>query len=82
MAEVQTSSRSGVEQAAILLLTLGEQDAAQVLRLLGAKEVQKVGAAMAQLTGVSREEVSGVLGQFATRVEQQTSFGVNASIHV
>ncbi len=82
MAEPATSSRSGVEQAAILLLTLGEQDAAQVLRHLGAKEVQKVGAAMAQLTGISREEVSGVLGQFATRVDQQTSFGVDSDEYV
>ena len=82
MAEAQTSSRSGVEQAAILLLSLGEQDAAQVLKHLGAKEVQKVGAAMAQLAGISREEVSGVLGSFATRVEQQSSLGVDSDEYV
>ncbi|MDE2220734.1 MAG: flagellar motor switch protein FliG [Gammaproteobacteria bacterium] len=75
-------NRPGVEQAAILLLTLGEQDAAQVLRHLGAKDVQRVGQAMAQLSGVSREEVSQVLGRFATRVEQQTSVGVNADEYV
>ncbi len=82
MAEPATSTRSGVEQAAILLLTLGEQDAAQVLRHLGAREVQKVGAAMAQLAGISREEVSGVLGQFTARVDQQTSFGVDSDEYV
>jgi flagellar motor switch protein FliG len=82
MAEAQTSSRPGVEQAAILLLSLGEQDAAQVLKHLGAKEVQKVGAAMAQLAGISREEVSGVLGSFATRVEQQSSLGVDSDEYV
>ena len=82
MAEAQTSSRSGVEQAAILLLSFGEQDAAQVLKHLGAKEVQKVGAAMAQLAGISREEVSGVLGNFATRVEQQSSLGVDSDEYV
>ncbi len=75
-------NRPGVEQAAILLLTLGEQDAAQVLRHLGAKDVQRVGQAMAQLTGVSREEVSQVLGRFSTRVEQQTSVGVNSDDYV
>lgn len=68
--------RSGVDRAAILLLALGEQDAAQVLRHLGAKDVQRVGAAMAQLSGVSREEVSTVLSSFSAKVEQQTSFGV------
>jgi flagellar motor switch protein FliG len=75
-------NRPGVEQAAILLLTLGEQDAAQVLKHLGAKDVQRVGQAMAQLTGVSRDEVSLVLGRFATRVEQQTSVGVNSDEYV
>ncbi len=70
------AERPGVERAAILLLALGEQDAAQVLKHLGAKDVQRVGAAMAQLNGVSREEVSTVLSTFSTKVEQQTSFGV------
>ena len=75
-------NRSGVEQAAILLLTLGEQDAAQVLKHLGAKEVQRVGAAMAQLSGISREEVSAVLGRFVSKVDQQTSVGVDADEYV
>ena len=68
--------RTGVERAAILLLTLGEQEAAQVLKHMGAREVQKVGAAMTRLTGVSRDEVSEVLSEFTTLVETQTSVGV------
>ncbi|MFI4867251.1 MAG: flagellar motor switch protein FliG [Steroidobacteraceae bacterium] len=75
-------SRSGVDRAAILLLALGEQDAAQVLRHLGAKDVQRVGAAMAQLSAVSREEVSTVLSTFSTTVEQQTSFGVGTDEYI
>ena len=71
-------SRSGVEKAAILLLTLGEQDAAQVLKHLGAKDVQRVGSAMAQLSGISREEVVTVLSSFSTELEQQTSVGIDA----
>jgi flagellar motor switch protein FliG len=77
MAEEQ-SSRSGVERAAILLMTLGEQDAAAVLKQLNAKEVQRVGAAMAQLSGVSREDVSAVLNSFVTDIGQQTSVGVDS----
>ncbi len=76
------SSRPGVDRAAILLLALGEQDAAQVLRHLGAKDVQRVGAAMAQLSGVSREEVSDVLTNFSSTVEQQTSFGVGTDEYI
>ncbi|MFO1401159.1 MAG: flagellar motor switch protein FliG [Steroidobacteraceae bacterium] len=75
-------SRSGVEQAAILLLTLGEQEAAQVLKHLGAKDVQRVGMAMAQLSGISREEVTGVLASFSSAVEQHTSFGVDSDEYV
>jgi len=40
---------SRVEQAAILLMSLGEADAAQVLKHMGPKEVQRVGVAMAQM---------------------------------
>jgi flagellar motor switch protein FliG len=69
-------SRSGTERAAILLLTLGEQEAAQVLKHMGAKEVQRIGTAMAKLTRVSREEVTGVVSDFTTSVETQTAVGV------
>jgi flagellar motor switch protein FliG len=68
--------RTGTERAAILLLTLGEQEAAQVLKHMGAKEVQRIGTAMAKLTGVSREEVTGVVSDFNTSVESQTAVGV------
>jgi flagellar motor switch protein FliG len=75
-------SRSGVEQAAILLLTLGEQEAAQVLKHLGAKDVQRVGLAMAQLPGISRDEVTAVLANFSSAVEEHTSFGVDSDEYV
>jgi flagellar motor switch protein FliG len=70
------STRSGTERAAILLLTLGEQEAAQVLKHMGAKEVQRIGTAMAKLSNVSREEVHGVITQFTSSVESETSVGV------
>ncbi|HET9472853.1 MAG TPA: hypothetical protein VFO82_03115, partial [Steroidobacteraceae bacterium] len=57
-------SRPGVERAAILLLTLGESEAAEILKHLGAKDVQRLGRSMAELKNVSREEVRSVLGEF------------------
>ncbi|MGH8269840.1 MAG: flagellar motor switch protein FliG, partial [Steroidobacteraceae bacterium] len=72
------ASRSGTERAAILLLTLGESEAAQVLKHMGAKEVQRIGTAMAKLANVSREEVHGVISEFAQSVESQTSVGIGA----
>jgi flagellar motor switch protein FliG len=71
-------ARSGTDRAAILLLTLGEQEAAQVLKHMAAREVQRVGTAMAQLAKVSRQEVSSVLSEFSTVVETQTSVGVGS----
>jgi flagellar motor switch protein FliG len=76
--EAQAEPRTGTERAAILLLSLGEQEAAQVLKHMGARDVQRVGAAMATLKNVSRDEVSEVLQDFSTKVENQTSVGVGA----
>ena len=74
----QESGRTGVERAAILLLTLGESEAAEILKHMGAKEVQRLGKTMAELTNVSKEEVRSVLHEFNSAVEVQTSLGVGS----
>lgn len=71
-----------VDKAAILLLSLGETDAAQVLRHMGPKEVQKVGVAMAQMRNVHREQVEQVMGEFVEIVGDQTSLGVGADGYI
>ena len=78
MTDKKEAERSGTERAAILLLTLGEKEAAEVLKHMGAKEVQRIGAAMAKLKTVSREEVQGVITDFSSTVESQTSVGIGA----
>ena len=65
-----------VEQAAILLMSLGENDAAEVLKHMGPKEVQRVGVAMAQMKDVSKDDVTYVLNQFVEAVGGQTGLGV------
>jgi len=77
MAEV-AKGRSGVERAAILLLTLGESEAAEILKHMGAKDVQRLGRSMAELTRVSRDEVRDVLTTFTSELESQTSLGVGS----
>ncbi|MDY7560743.1 flagellar motor switch protein FliG [Pseudomonas sp. 10B1] len=71
-----------VDKAAILLLSLGETDAAQVLRHMGPKEVQRVGVAMAQMRNVHREEVELVMSEFVEIVGDQTSLGVGADGYI
>jgi len=78
MPERAEPNRNGTERAAILLLTLGEQEAAQILKHMSAKEVQRVGSAMAKMKNVSRSEVEKVVSEFTTNVEAQTSVGVGA----
>jgi flagellar motor switch protein FliG len=68
--------RNGTERAAILLLSLGEQEAAEVMKHMGAKDVQRIGAAMTQLKNISRTDVSQILTEFTVTVEGQTSLGV------
>ena len=68
--------RSGTERAAILLLSLGEQEAAEVMKHMGAKDVQRIGSAMTQLANISREDVTAILSEFSVTVEEQTSLGV------
>lgn len=73
---------NGLERAAIFLLSLGENEAAEVLRHLGAKDVQRLGQAMANLSSVSREQAESVLQGFVNNLEDQTSLGVGADDYV
>lgn len=72
----------GVERAAILLMSLGETEAAEVLKHMSAKDVQKVGAAMATLSNVSRERATEVMDRFVLELDDQTSLGVGADDYV
>jgi flagellar motor switch protein FliG len=71
-------SEDGVQRSAILLMSLGEEEAVEVFKYLGPREVQKVGVAMAKLANVTREQVAGVLRDFRTEAAQQTSIGTAA----
>src|ERR1700752_2594448 len=74
--QAHDAKRSGRERAAIFLLALGEQEAAEVMKHMGAKDVQRIGAAMTQLQNISRQEVTDVLQDFTTMAENHTSLGV------
>lgn len=75
MADAKTTDIKGTQRAAILLMTLGEQSAASVLRHMQVEEVQRLGAAMAELSDVPRDTVTGVLGELLVAVQRKTSIG-------
>ena len=73
---------TGAQRAAILLLTLGEQDAAEVLKHLSARDVQTIGTAMAALTSVSREHVTRALDKLEDDIGRQTALGVGTEEYI
>ena len=72
----------GVEKSAILLLSLGEEHAAEVLKQLGPKEVQKLGHAMALLKSVPRTRVEEVLSEFQHTAREATAVHVDTDAYI
>ena len=72
----------GIDRAAIFLMSLGEAAASEVLKHMEPKEVQSVGAAMAQLENVSRSQVTTVLKEFCTTVQEETGLGLGTDDYV
>ncbi len=82
MADSNKSSLEGAERAAVFMMSLGEDAAAEVMRHMGPKEVQRIGSAMASMERISRTDVNAVLKEFSTHVQEQTSLGVGADDYV
>ena len=62
----------GVEDAAILLMSLGEEEAAGVFKLLAPKEVQRLGETIARLKTVPRDRVETVIDRFDTAAQMDS----------
>jgi flagellar motor switch protein FliG len=75
-------SDAGVMRSAILMLALGEDEAAEVMRFLSPKEVQKLGTAMATLKSVGREQVETTVNEFMIEVEQSSDFGLDSDEYI
>jgi flagellar motor switch protein FliG len=73
---------SGSERAAIFMMSLGEKSAAEVLKHMGPKEVQKVGTIMASLNNVSNEKVESVLNDFIEIANKQSGVGVDTDEYI
>ena len=69
----------GTDRAAVLLLTLGEDAAAEIMRYLGPREVQKLGLGMTQVDNVGRDQVEEVLDEFIHTATEQTSLGIGST---
>ena len=72
----------GVENAAILLMSLGEEDAAAVFRHLKPKEVQRLGEAISKMKAIPHDRVTSVLERFNTLVGDQSQLVANKDEYV
>ena len=73
---------NGIMRGAILMLALGEDEAAEVMKYLGPREVQKLGAAMASLKAVGHEDVQAALESFMQQAAASTSFGLDSDEYI
>jgi flagellar motor switch protein FliG len=70
------------QKAAVFLMSIGEESAAEVMKHMGPKEVQRIGIAMTTVKDLTKEMVNSVIGEFMTTVNKQTSLGVGVDDYV
>ncbi|MDH5230107.1 MAG: flagellar motor switch protein FliG [Gammaproteobacteria bacterium] len=73
---------SGTERAAVLLLTLGEEEAASVMKHMDHKEVQRIGMGMANLSNVTKIQVTQVVKEFYEIMQNATALGVDTDDYI
>ena len=72
-AELETMTST--ERAAVIMLLMGETQAANVIRYMNPREVQALGSSMVGVVDLSQEAVSAVLDDFVVTIKQQTNLG-------
>jgi len=75
-------SDDGVMKSAILMLALGEDEAAEVMKFLSPKEVQKLGSAMAGMKSVEHDQIEAVVTEFLDIADQKTSIGLDSDEYI
>jgi flagellar motor switch protein FliG len=81
-AREEVEKLSNTERAAVLLLLLGEQQAADIIQYLDPKEVQGLGAAMVAVVDLSQDAVNIVLDDFIATIRKQTTLGLGSIDYV
>ena len=71
-----------VENAAILLMSLGEDHAAQILRHMNPQEVQMIGTAMSSLQNINKEQMDGALSGFMEDIQDETGLTLDSDRYI
>ncbi len=73
---------TSTQRAAVLMLLLGEEQAAEIIKYLSPKEVQALGAAMVQVANFSQEAVNFVLDEFVDHLKKQNNVSIGGADYV
>ncbi len=73
---------NNTQKCAILMMLLGEEEASEILKNLGPKEVQQLGKEMYNVQGLDQDTVNQVLDEFLAVIKQQTDLGMGSSNYI
>ena len=80
--QLEFNAMSGTERAAVIMLLLGEQQAADVIRFMAPREVSALGTAMVGVADLSQDLVNLVLDDFVATIKTQTNLGLGTPGYV
>jgi flagellar motor switch protein FliG len=72
----------GVNRSAILMLALGPNEAAKIMKHLSPKQVQRLGVAMASLKNVGKEQVDTVIQDFSNAATNLTGLSIDSDEYI
>ena len=73
---------NGPERAAVFLMSIGSEDASEVLKHMNPKEVQVIGSAMARVSNLTKESVDRIMEEFVGKIGNQTALGIGSEDYV
>jgi flagellar motor switch protein FliG len=74
--EISKSELSDLEKAAVLMTLIGQKEAAEVIKLLEPREINRLASAMARLPKVPKGAAEVVFQEFASLMTEQTAVGL------
>ena len=80
--KAELQALTSTERAAVLMLLMGETQAADIIKYMSPREVQALGSSMVGVVDLSQETVSAVLDDFVSTIKQQTNLGLGTTDYV
>ncbi len=78
----QYEQLTSTQKCAILMMLLGEEEASEILKNLGPKEVQQLGKEMYNVQGLDQDTVNRVLDEFLAIIKTQTDLGMGSTNYI